>query len=76
MGLIQVMHNEMGNMVEFKTLKVGETFMHAEKIYMKLSVSCTKTQYGTAFSFRHNVISEFDNPCMVIPVNCKLVVED
>lgn len=74
MGYVQVVDKEFENTVGFEDLKTGETFRYGGKIHLKYSQSCG-AMYN-AFVFSDNCLVSFNSKCQVIPVKCKLVVED
>lgn len=74
MGLVEVVDKEFDKTVRFDDLEVGETFRYDGKIHLKYSQSCG-AMYN-AFVFSDNCLVSFNSKCQVIPVKCKLVVED
>lgn len=74
MGYVQVVDKEFENTVGFEDVKIGETFRYGGKIHLKFYQPCRGTY--NAFVFSDNCSVKFDARCQVVPVKCKLIVEN
>lgn len=74
MGYVEIVDKKPNNTVDFGYLKIGETFKHNGKIHVKICSGEMQTAY--ALSFHDNCLVAFNSKCQVVPVKCKLIVED